>query len=268
VASRKRLSPATSPLRLARRHLNWTLAQLVREIDARSPEPTGVTESLASAWETGRIRTSTRYRAILCEIYQQPPETLFAHQDDPAPVLQLVGGQEPQSGLHELRLVTSPEELLAEMLQVVHGARQYLVVTGSRSRDRAYLSDIERTLQEWPRLVHYRLLFGPPHHQVLKDHLLRLLAVRDPESRTEGRKTLYLGIVDDLRQDPERFFCASEHRAVATLPSLTTAGNFDCGVVLLDSQDAIGLVQHGKQLYPGTRKLETAEAVEALPVLR
>jgi hypothetical protein len=116
--------------------------------------------------------------------------------------------------------------------------------------------------------VHYRLLFGPPHHQVLKDHLLRLLAVRDPESRTEGRKTLYLGIVDDLRQDPERFFCASEHRAVATLPSLTTAGNFDCGVVLLDSQDAIGLVQHGKQLYPGTRKLETAEAVEALPVLR
>jgi len=55
---------------------------------------------------------------------------------------------------------------------------------------------------------------------------------------------------------------------VATLPSLTTAGNFDCGVVLLDPRDAAGLVQHGKQLYPATRKLETPEAVQALSVLR
>jgi hypothetical protein len=267
VPKRRRLSPAPSPLRQARRHVNWTLAQLVGEIDARSREPTGVTESLASAWETGRIRTSVRYRAILCDIYQQPPEVLFAHQDDPVPSLELVGGKEGRAR-HELRLVTSPEQLLAEMSQVVDGAEDYLVVTGSRSRDPIYLAGIEQALQERPKLVHYRLLFGPPHHQVLKEHLLRLLALRDPESRAEGRKTLYIGIVDDLLGEPERFFCASEGRAVATLPSLTTAGNFDCGVVLLDPQDAVGLVQHGKQLYPATRKLETSEAVQALSVLR
>jgi hypothetical protein len=267
VPKQRRLSPALSPLRQARRHRNWTLARLVGEIDACSPEPTGVTESLASAWETGRIRTSTRYRAILCDLYQQPPEVLFAHQDEPMPLLELVGGQERRVP-HELRLVTSPEELLAEMNQVVQGAEDYLVVTGSRSRDPAYLTGIEQVLQERPGLVHYRLLFGLPHHQVLKEHLLRLLALRDPDSRTAGKKTLYLGIVDDLHWEPERFFCASETRAVATLPSLTTAGNFDCGVVLLDPRDAVGLVQHGKQLYPATRRLETTEAVQALLVLR
>ena len=57
--------------------------------------------------------------------------------------------------------------------------------------------------------MHYRLLFGPPHWQVHKDHLLRLLEIRDPESWAEGWKTLYIGMIDDLRQEPERFFCAS-----------------------------------------------------------
>jgi transcriptional regulator with XRE-family HTH domain len=267
VAKQRRVSPGLSPLRQARRHRNWTLAQLVGEIDACSAEPTGVTESLASAWETGRIRTSPRYRAILCDLYQQSPEVLFAHQDEPMPVLELLRGQEGRVP-HELRLVTSPEELLAEMIQVVQGAEDYLVVTGSRSRDPAYLAGIEQALHERPRLVHYRLLFGIPHHQVLKEHLLRLLALRDPDSRTEGKKTLYIGVVEDLYREPERFFCASEVRAVATLPSLTTAGNFDCGVVLLDPHDAAGLVQHGKQLYPATRKLETTDAVQALSVVR
>ena len=268
MPNQKRVTSTSSPLRQARRHLNWTLAQLVREIDLRSPEPTGVTESLASAWETGRIRTSSRYRAILCSIYERPPEMLFAHQDQPEPIHGFVGSRDDRVVGHELQLLTSPERLMAEMGQVVKGAQEYLVATGSRTRDQAYLEGIERVLQERPGLVHYRLLFGPPHRQVLKEHLLRLLKLRDPESRAEGKKTLHIGIIDDLSHEPERFFCASDQRAVATLPSLTTAGNFDCGVVLLDSRDAIGLVHHGKQLYPAARKLETVEAVEALPVLR
>jgi len=30
-----------------------------------------------------------------------------------------------------------------------------------------------------PKLVHYRVLFGPPRHQILKDHPLRLVKIRD-----------------------------------------------------------------------------------------
>jgi succinyl-diaminopimelate desuccinylase len=50
-------------------------------------------------------------------------------------------------------------------------AWECLVVMGSRSRDPGYLGAIEAALAERPSLVFYRVLFGPPHHQVLKDHL-------------------------------------------------------------------------------------------------
>jgi transcriptional regulator with XRE-family HTH domain len=77
-------SPAESPLRLARRHRNWTLERVVSEIDSHLGG-SGVTASLLSAWERGTRRTSPRYRAALCAIYGLPPETLFAHQDHGRP---------------------------------------------------------------------------------------------------------------------------------------------------------------------------------------
>ena len=92
--------------------------------------------------------------------------------------------------------------------------RGCLVVTGSRSRNTEYLKTIEVVLAEKPSLVHYRVLFGPPRNQVLKDHLIRLLELCDPRDRSLGIKTLHLGLVDDLEGAPERFFCASERMAV------------------------------------------------------
>jgi hypothetical protein len=76
------------------------------------------------------------------------------------------------------------------------------------------------------------VLFGPPHYQVLKDHLLALLRVRDPQDRSLGVKTLHVGLVEDTMAVPERFFCASEQIAVVSIPSLTSHEAFDCGVVL------------------------------------
>jgi GntR family transcriptional regulator len=166
------------------------------------------------------------------------------------------------------RLVTSVDELSAAMVAVVSEAEECLVSVGSRSRDPRYLEAIEESLRERPRLVHYRLLIGPPHRQVLKDHLLRLLKLRDPQSRDYGRQTLYMGMLDDPLREPERFFVASERAAVVTLPSLTTAGNFDTGLVLDHPRDAQGLVQHAKTLYGGTTRLEDLDAVQQLPVLR
>jgi transcriptional regulator with XRE-family HTH domain len=49
---------------------------VVREIDVRLKD-SGVTESLVSAWELGKHRTSARYRAVLCEVFNLPPEALF-----------------------------------------------------------------------------------------------------------------------------------------------------------------------------------------------
>ena len=167
-----------------------------------------------------------------------------------------------------VRLVTTVDELQAAMAGVVRGAAECLVSVGSRSRDAAYLDVIEQTLRERPRLVHYRVLIGPPHHQVFKDHLLRLLEIRDPSSREYGMQTLCVGLVDDPMREPERFFVASERAAVVTLPSFNTAGAFDSGLVLERPRDAQGLVQHGKALYAGSQRLEDVDTVKQLSVLR
>ena len=134
--------------------------------------------------------------------------------------------------------------------------------------DRAYLATIVEVLRMQSRLVHWRVLVGPPHRQVLKDHLVRLLDLRDPADRTYGMQTLHLGMMEDEIREPERFFVASESQAVVTIPSLTAASNFDTGILLAHPLQARALVEHAKQLYAGSAKLETLTAVEALPVLR
>jgi hypothetical protein len=53
---------------------------------------------------------------------------------------------------------------------------------------------------------------------------------------------------------------------VLGIPSLVTAGNFDSAVVFCCPHEAQGFVQHVKQVYAGTRRLESQEAVEELMV--
>lgn len=153
------------------------------------------------------------------------------------------------------------------MLATVNGARECLVAAGSRSRDTEYLAAIETVLAERPGLVHYRVLFGLPHHQVLRNHLSRLLELRDPEDRSLGIKTLHLGIVEDTVTRPERFFCASEQMAAVPIPSLTSAEAFDSGVSL-GAVAARRLLDHGRQAYAAARRVESPELVAALDVIR
>lgn len=246
-----------SPLRQARKARNWTLERLVEEIDLRAHGGhSGVTPSMVSGWELGRHTTSIGHRATLCDIYEQPPDVLFAHQDDGL-----------TAGAAAPRLLAGFGDLQKAMLATVTGARECLVVMGSRSRDGKYLEAIETALAERPSLVHYRVLFGPPHHQVLKEHLLAVLRLRDPDDRSLGVKTLHLGMVEDITAAPERFFCASEQMAVVPIPSLTSHEAFDSGVVL-GAAAAARLLDHGRQAYAAARQVETIEAVTALKVLR
>jgi transcriptional regulator with XRE-family HTH domain len=243
-------------LRRARLARNWTLDDVVEEIDLRTPGGhSGVTPSMLSGWELGRHITSVGHRKMLCEIYGQAPQVLFAHQD---------------SGLRTAtapRLLASVTDLREAMLATVKGARECLVAAGSRSRDAEYLEVIEAVLADRPTLVHYRVLFGPPHHQALKDHLLRLLELRVPAARSLGMKTLHMDIVEDTVTTPERFFCASEQMAAVPIPSLTSAEAFDSGVML--GPPAAGrLLDHGRQAYAGARRVETPQQVGELEVIR
>jgi len=251
------LAGEPSGLRKARLARNWTLEEVVEEIDLRSPGGhSGVTPSMLSGWELGRHTTSIGHRKTLCDIYGVPPELLFADQDAGLGT----AGSSP-------RLLATFADLRAAMLATVSGARDCLVVTGSRSRDRDYLTAIETVLAERPGLVHYRVLFGPPHHRVLRDHLMRLLELRGPEDRSLGVKTLHLGIVEDTVTVPERFFCASEQMAAVPIPSLTSAEAFDSGMAL-GGPAARRLLDHGRQAYAASRRVESPELAAALDVIR
>lgn len=251
------LGEAESPLRRARTRRNWTLDAAVAHLDALTPRGTGATPSLLSAWERGKGRTSARYRALLCQLYGLPPEVLFAHQDR-------AGADEGDVAAAEvLRVVRPHSALLAAMVEVVHGARQVLVVAGSRSRERAYLDVIAGALRARPSLVHYRVLYGPPRHVALVEHLRELFGLRDPGERSQGMRTLNVGIAGADR--PERWFVASESEAVVVIPSLTAADAFDTGVVL-GPVGARGLVAHGREAFAASRRLDSVAEVEGLTV--
>ena len=111
------------------------------------------------------------------------------------------------------------------------------------------------------------MLFGPPRHQVLKDHLARLLGLRDPADRSLGVQTLHIGMVADTGSSPERFFCASEEMAVVPIPSLTSHEAFDSGVVFGPAA-AVRLVDHGLQAYAAVRRIETLAEIGDLRVIR
>ncbi|MGH3899731.1 MAG: hypothetical protein ACRDTA_16100 [Pseudonocardiaceae bacterium] len=246
-----------SPLRQARKSIPATLEQVCDDLDQQSAEgSSGVTPGMLSGWELGKHITSIKYRKVLADYYAQPPEVLFSHQDQ-----QLTAASETP------RLLVGHHDLHEAMIEVVRGAGQYLAVAGSRSRDAVYLETIETVLAERPELVHYRILFGPPRHQVLKDHLLRLVKLRDPHDRSLGLKTLHIGIVEDDPGTPERFFCASESTAVVPMPSLTSSEAFDSGV-LFEAGVAERLIDHARQVYAGARKVETDQALRDLPTVR
>lgn len=245
-----------SPLRRARLARNWTLEDVAEEIDLRTPGGhSGVTPSMVSGWELGRHTTSIGHRKTLCEIYGLPPDVLFVHQDR---------GLAAGAGL---RLVAGFAELQRAMLATVTGARECLVAAGSRSRDARYLAAIEEVLARRSGLVCYRVLFGPPRHQLLKDHLARLVELRDPADRSLGVKTLHIGLVEDTDSSPERFFCASEEMAVVPVPSLTSHEAFDSGVVFGPAA-AARLVDHGRQAYAAARRIETLAEIGDLRVVR
>jgi len=242
----------SSPLRRARLARNWTLEDLVEEIDLRTPGGhSGVTPSMVSGWELGRHTTSIGHRKMLCEIYEQTPDVLFAHQDQG-----LTASAAP-------RLLAGFPDLQRAMLATVTGARQCLVALGSRSRDARYLEAIEGTLAQHPTLICYRVLFGPPRHQVLKDHLVRLLELRNPRDRSLGVKTMHIGLVEDADGSPERFFCASEQMAVVPIPSLSSHEGFDSGVVF-GPVAAARLLDHGRQAYAAARRIETIAEIRDL----
>lgn len=244
--------PAVSPLRQARLDRHATLEHICADLDDRSASgSSGVHPGMLSKWETGIHHTSAKYRRMLSDYYGRDAEVLFAHQD-----------QRRDHPTVAPRLVHTHSALQEAMLTLVTEAQEYLVGTGSRSRDPDYLHAIEDALDRHSSLVHYRVLFGPPRHRILVEHLLRLIELRDPADRSHGVKTLHISMIDNPDY-PERHLLASERGAVVTIPSLTSAEGFDTAIVLGAAEGARYL-EHVRQVYLCGRRLETSQALTAL----
>ncbi|MFD4701486.1 hypothetical protein [Streptomyces niveus] len=123
----------------------------------------------------------------------------FAHQDGAS-----VGALEESGTDVVVRVLTRWADQMEAMIEVVVTSREWLIVTGSRSREKSYLASIETAVAQDPDLVQYCVLIG---------HLLRLLEMRDPGERRNGVQTLRIGIVDQPSA-MERFFAVSECAAV------------------------------------------------------
>ncbi|MGW0949871.1 XRE family transcriptional regulator [Streptomyces sp. NPDC002623] len=244
-----------SALKLARTSRNWTLEDAAERLNAMTGG--GDRRSLMSGWEFGRHRTGAGNRAALCQLYRERSQALFAHQDGAS-----VSALEESGTAVVVRVLTRWADLTEAMIEVVVTAQEWLIVTGSRSREKSYLSAIETAVAQVPDLLHYRVLYGPPRHRELTDHLLRLLDLRDPRERRHAAQTLRIGIVEQPWMR-ERLFVASECAAVVPPPSFHGAEGFDCGI-LLGREAAVGLVQHGREACASARPVETAEAVLAL----
>lgn len=187
-----------------------------------------------------------------------------AAEPQPLPALP---GECSGRGAHErVSLVCGYPDLLDRLLDVVRGAGQYLVTTGSRSRDPEYLASIEARLQGGD-LTHYRVLCGPPHWSVLKAHLRRLDELRRA-ARPGGDPRILLGVVNDFRREPERFICASERKAILILPSLNGLEHFDTGLELDGEKYGMAYVRLVQEFYASSRPIETERDVDALPVVR
>lgn len=215
---------------------------------------------------------------VLMDILGWPvtPEAVLAWEESGVPPGDVLSAAEIVVGLAEpatssetmaaggsgFDLVADYGDVQAALARVIDGARETLATTGSRSRDPDYLTRIESAIADRPTLVHYRVLHGPPRGGALKNHLLRLVDLRQEEGSVK------IGIMWDIYKDPERFLCASEREAVVVLPSLTSTSNFDTALVISRSDIARAYVDHVRQAFLASDALTNRAMIEALEVVR
>ena len=169
-----------------------------------------------------------------------------------------------QLGGKTYKVIQTADALFNLNKKIVDEAEKYLYMTGSRTRDQPYLDVIEMRVHQVPSLVIYRVLFGPPHHQMLKTHLQHLLEIRDPDDRTFLQQTIHLGYFDDFKKQAESFIIGNERQAMVLLPSLLGVGEYNCGILFTGKDDVQGLYRFVKDLYNLSRKIETKEAIATL----
>ena len=156
-------------------------------------------------------------------------------------------------------IVESKEDLAVAMRDIVAKADRKLWTTGSRSHDTAYFQAIEERMRDDPEFVYYRVLFGPPSYQELKDHLVRAARIPSGDAKT---KRLFIGLYEQTDRQAEVSLCANEEQGLIILPSFHDFGKFDSAILFSDPgklealHDFVtNLRDQGKAVEPGDLKV-------------
>jgi hypothetical protein len=167
-----------------------------------------------------------------------------------------------------IKLVTNASELINELVSIIEDSYEIILTVGSRARDVKYLSAIENRLKQNSALVYYRVLFGQIQTKILKNHLVNLLDIRDPNDRVHGYKTLHIGLFDDFLMEPERTICANEKKAIVILPSFGGIGKYDTALIIEDNEYVRSIKRFVEELYNSGKCIETKEQVNNLEIIR
>jgi hypothetical protein len=142
-------------------------------------------------------------------------------------------------------IVDTKQALTKALMEIIAGAERYLLTTGSRSHDSDYFKAIETRMKNVPALRYYRILFGPPHHRELKDHLAALVDLR---GGPESCKTVFVTMFDRTARQAEVSLCANESRGLLVLPSFNQYATFDSGIIFTEPTKVEALYKFVTQL--------------------
>ena len=162
------------------------------------------------------------------------------------------------------RLIVDDNRLLAANQKIVREAKKILFTTGSRSRDVAYLNQIEEKLRRDPKLQYYRVLMGQPRRKEIVDHLRAILAIRDPRDRSLGLKTTHLALYDKPHEQWEVFLCGNERMCVVVLPSQGGIGKFNTAEVFTGQAQVDSYLNLVQQLYHAGACIENLADLDQL----
>jgi transcriptional regulator with XRE-family HTH domain len=163
-------------------------------------------------------------------------------------------------------LLTRHEDIVRLNLEIVESANEFIYATGSRSRDKRYLDTLEKKLVEFPKLVHYRVLFDKPFKRVFQDHLRNLLKLRVPTNHIDGPQTLAITIYKNEKKNfpQEAALCLNEKKALIVIPSISGTWAYDTAVLFEDTKVIEGWRRWIETMYMNGEKVETLNAIDTL----
>lgn len=175
----------------------------------------GVSEKQLGEWESPEnVRVNIQTIKKLAGGCQCTPADLILHESPP-------------------ELIVSANAVIQRNMRIVQEAREFLFVTGSRSRDKEYLDAITQVLRANPNLLHRRVLFGPPRTEAMHAHIAELLEIKSASPKyVEGNERLVIAFYEEDRNfPPEAAVCMNEREALIVLPSTDGTWKYNTAIV-------------------------------------